>query len=69
MSTISTQKKQADPAAPPPAERTLPWWAARLKWPAWLLAGVKVGRPVNEEFSEAEAEALAHQVAGLPLGR
>lgn len=72
MTNITAQKPAAPatkPAAPLPAERTLPWWAQKLRWPAWLLSGCQVGRPVNQEFTEAEAESLAEQVAGMPLGR
>jgi hypothetical protein len=49
--------------------KTLDEWQKEKGWPVWLLAGMKAGRPVNAEFSEEEADALAAQVAGLPLGR
>lgn len=52
-----------------PEQDTIAHWALLKKIPAWLVAAMQAGRPVNAVFSEAEFHKLADEIANLPLGR
>lgn len=53
----------------PPPKGSLLHWSLKHKLPEWLHAAMAVGRPGNALYSEAEVLQLAHEIAGLPLGR
>lgn len=59
---------KADPKRPA-VPGTIEHWCIAKRWPTWLRAGMEAGKHVNQEFTEAEIEKLARDVAGLPLGR
>lgn len=55
--------------APQPETDSIAHWAIKKQIPAWLVAAMQAGRPVNAVFSEVEFHRLAEEIAGLPLGR
>jgi len=52
-----------------PEPGSLYHWGVAKDAPAWLVKAMAVGEPVNKVWTEAEFDATAAKIAGLPLGR
>lgn len=57
------------PKSNPPAPGSLQHWGMQKEAPAWLVAAMAVGQPVNKLWAESEFDELAQKTATLTLGR
>lgn len=51
-----------------PAAGTVKAWGLAKRWPQWLVEAMATRRLANEVLTESDAEDLALEIAGLPLG-
>lgn len=51
-----------------PAAGSVKAWGLAKRWPQWLVEAMATRRLANEVLTESDAEDLALEIAGLPLG-